>query len=327
MKLINLLIMLCLVTFVACSKSQESSDASDDPAGVEVVDSDDEEMDDEEMGDEEDEELAESDEEDDEERDDEEGDEEVVDSEEGLEEGDEEIDDAELAESEGDGGAALDGGDTGEGGLTGDDMALEGSGGDAGMGADPGMGADAGMGADPGMGAGAGGVAINESMGAASGDQVYTVQANETLMLIAFKLYGDYTRWREIQRLNSDKLGGGTNISQGMQLSYSSQGAGFSWNPAGNPYLIKRGDSLSLISKDVYGTLFKWRKIWDNNKPLIKDPNKIFVGFTIYYLPDDSRDVASGAGDMGGAPAPSEPAPMEAGAAEDDFADDFPEDI
>jgi LysM repeat protein len=131
--------------------------------------------------------------------------------------------------------------------------------------------------------------------------------------------------------LNAGKLGGGTNVSPGMQLSYSSAGAGFSWNPAGNPYLIKRGDSLSLISKDVYGTLFKWRKIWDNNKPLIKDPNKIFVGFTIYYLPDDSRDVASspmadnsaGADNMGASEAPA----VETTGAVDDFEDDFPDDI
>ena len=30
----------------------------------------------------------------------------------------------------------------------------------------------------------------------------YTVQRGETLMLIAFKLYGDYTKWRSIAALN-----------------------------------------------------------------------------------------------------------------------------
>jgi len=56
--------------------------------------------------------------------------------------------------------------------------------------------------------------------------------------------------------------------------------------------VIVRGDTLSLISNRFYGTLFKWKKIWENNKPLIKDPNKIFVGFTV-YVPDVSRDMAS----------------------------------
>lgn len=118
--------------------------------------------------------------------------------------------------------------------------------------------------------------------------KTYSVKSGETLMLIAFKLYGDYTRWRELARLNSGVLGGGTTISAGMQLSYMSDGADFVWNPEGEPYLIKRGDTLGKISGKVYGTTSKWRKIWDNNRPLIKDPNKIFAGFTLYYLLDNS---------------------------------------
>jgi nucleoid-associated protein YgaU len=38
--------------------------------------------------------------------------------------------------------------------------------------------------------------------GSGIGDSTYTVQANETLMLIAFKLYGDYSKWKEIASLN-----------------------------------------------------------------------------------------------------------------------------
>ena len=59
----------------------------------------------------------------------------------------------------------------------------------------------------------------------------------------------------------------------------------------GLPYLIKEGDSLASISLDKYETLNKWRYIYNNNKPLIKDPNLIFAGFTLYYIPE--RDVAS----------------------------------
>jgi nucleoid-associated protein YgaU len=120
----------------------------------------------------------------------------------------------------------------------------------------------------------------------------YTVQKNDTLMLIAFKLYGDYDRWREIARENSQALQNGNQIKEGTVLNYTRPMQEFVWSPEGNPYLIKKGDTLGHISSDVYGTSRKWQSIWDNNKPLIKDPNKIFVGFTIYYL-NENREVAS----------------------------------
>lgn len=126
------------------------------------------------------------------------------------------------------------------------------------------------------------------------GVQTYTVAKNETLMLIAFKIYGDYERWRDIAQMNADKLNGGTQVTEGMTLSYNAPATEFVWNPVGNPYLIKSGDTLGTISQDVYATVQKWRLIWDNNKPLIKDPNKIFAGFTIYTpLLDEGRDVAT----------------------------------
>lgn len=120
----------------------------------------------------------------------------------------------------------------------------------------------------------------------------YTVQKNETLMMIAFKLYGDYSRWKDLAGQNSNKLNGGTTVTAGMTLDYSAPAEEFIWNPQGNPYLIKTGDTLGGISKDVYATVKKWKLLWENNRPLIKDPNKIYAGFTIYYL-ENGREVAN----------------------------------
>ena len=53
--------------------------------------------------------------------------------------------------------------------------------------------------------------------------------------------------------------------------------------PLGDPYLIKTGDSLSLISRKVYGDYKKWDHIYRNNPRQIRDPNLIFAGFTLYY--------------------------------------------
>lgn len=120
----------------------------------------------------------------------------------------------------------------------------------------------------------------------------YVVQKNETLMMIAFKLYGDYAKWKDLASQNREKLKGGTTITSGMTLDYVAPAEEFVWNPQGNPYLIRTGDTLGGISTTVYNTSKKWKLLWENNKPLIKDPNKIFAGFTIYY-PESGREVAN----------------------------------
>lgn len=123
-------------------------------------------------------------------------------------------------------------------------------------------------------------------------ERTYAVQKNETLMMIAFKLYGDYAKWKELANYNSESLKGSTVVREGMNLKYMAPTEEFVWNPQGLPYLIRTGDTLGIISNSVYQTPKKWKSIWNNNRPLIKDPNKIFAGFTLYYL-EDGRDVAS----------------------------------
>jgi nucleoid-associated protein YgaU len=120
------------------------------------------------------------------------------------------------------------------------------------------------------------------------GSGEYVVEKGDTLMLISFKLYGDYTKWREISRMNN--LSGG-DLAPGTVVKYNPPVEKFVWNPRGNPYLVKRGDTLGTISQDKYNTTKKWKNIWENNKPMIKDPNLIFAGFTLYYVPE--RDIAS----------------------------------
>ena len=124
-----------------------------------------------------------------------------------------------------------------------------------------------------------------------SGIESYEVQAGDTLMLIAFKIYGDYLKWRSLAELNNDTLAGNYNLEKGMKIKYESPASRFDWNPAGDPYLIARGDTLGKISTKVYNTPKHWQDIWENNKPMIKSPSLIFAGFTLYYLP--LRDLAS----------------------------------
>jgi nucleoid-associated protein YgaU len=123
----------------------------------------------------------------------------------------------------------------------------------------------------------------NGSMG------TYKVKKGDTLMLIAFKLYGDYTKWKSIS-LNNQSIGM-RQLKEGMEISYPEVDKKFSWTPQGLPHLIAMGETLGTISSDKYGTPVKWRKIYDNNRPLIKNPNTIYAGFTLYYIPE--REIAS----------------------------------
>lgn len=118
----------------------------------------------------------------------------------------------------------------------------------------------------------------------------YTTTKGDSLMWLAFKIYGDYGKWRSLLELNPHKSRG--QFENGEKIKYYVPTERFVWEPKGLPYIIKSKDSLASISKDKYGTSKQWRAIFNNNRPMIKHPNLIFAGFTLYYL-KDVRDLAS----------------------------------
>ena len=122
-----------------------------------------------------------------------------------------------------------------------------------------------------------------------SGDGVsYTVQKGDTLMKISWEQYGDLFRWREIYALNKATIKDPNHVPPGTVIQIAGQGR----SPAsamehnGEQYMIMNGDTLGKISGKVYGSKDKWKKIWENNKRLIRDPNKIYAGFYLYYVPE-----------------------------------------
>ncbi|OFZ14170.1 MAG: hypothetical protein A2X86_04780 [Bdellovibrionales bacterium GWA2_49_15] len=118
----------------------------------------------------------------------------------------------------------------------------------------------------------------------------YTVEKGDTLMLVAFKLYGDYAKWKLLAGYNPNLNESG--LAQGMVIKYQAPSEKFTWAPQGDPHLIRTAETLGSISKDKYGIISRWKDIFENNRPMIKNPNLIFAGFTIYYVPDE-RSVAS----------------------------------
>jgi nucleoid-associated protein YgaU len=46
-------------------------------------------------------------------------------------------------------------------------------------------------------------------------------------------------------------------------------------------YVVVKGDSLSEIAKREYGDVKEWRRIYDANRDIIKDPDLIYPGQTL----------------------------------------------
>ncbi|EPZ52357.1 LysM domain protein [Bacteriovorax sp. BAL6_X] len=109
---------------------------------------------------------------------------------------------------------------------------------------------------------------------------LYVVQKFDTTMKIAFYLYKDIRRWKEIRDLN-----GTVDLHVGQTIKVPRIPENIKYiRPEGEPYLIKKDDTLGKISQYVYeGNSRFWINIWDNNKEIIDDYDLIFPGFTLYY--------------------------------------------
>ncbi len=114
----------------------------------------------------------------------------------------------------------------------------------------------------------------------------YEVHENDTLMLIAFKIYGEYRKWKDLAKLNPHLEDVSYDLKNVKKIKFEVPTKFFKWEPLGEPYLVKKEDTLGTISDEVYHTPKRWGEIYQNNRPLIKDPNLIFAGFTLYYIPD-----------------------------------------
>ena len=50
-------------------------------------------------------------------------------------------------------------------------------------------------------------------------------------------------------------------------------------------YTVKKGDYLSKIAKEVYGDAMKYNIIFEANRPMLKDPDKIYPGQVLIIPP------------------------------------------
>lgn len=128
--------------------------------------------------------------------------------------------------------------------------------------------------------------AVSESSGAYE----YTVRRGDTLMYIAYLCYSDIYQWKKIVDDNRETLTRSGALRVGMRLKVDAppQEDDFTGYER---YLIKMGDTLGIISKEVYGTPKKWRALWKQNERLVKNPNRIYAGFFLRYSlnPEEQR--------------------------------------
>ncbi len=134
------------------------------------------------------------------------------------------------------------------------------------------------------------------------GSELYEVRAGDTLMKIAFMVYGDVYQWRRVLDENSDRISDPARLIKGTQLKVENA-PNESYYDGHERYLIKEGDTLGLISSDVYGTQRKWKQLWQMNEGLVKDPNRIYAGFFLRYtMSEEERQEAERLKSMQSAP-------------------------
>ena len=51
-------------------------------------------------------------------------------------------------------------------------------------------------------------------------------------------------------------------------------------------YVVKKGDTLSAIAQKHYGKASKYTKIFEANRPMLKDPDKIYPGQALRIPPE-----------------------------------------
>ncbi len=127
--------------------------------------------------------------------------------------------------------------------------------------------------------------ALSQPSEPAVGGESYTVRSGDTLMKIAFESYGDLFAWKKIFQANSSTLQDPNVLVAGTTLVLPKlEGRAPASIPEGSEkYKVKQGDTLGSIAGKVYGEKSMWKRLWEQNKAWIKNPNKIFAGFYVYY--------------------------------------------
>lgn len=62
-------------------------------------------------------------------------------------------------------------------------------------------------------------------------------------------------------------------------------------HPESKFYEVKSGDTLSKIAQEFYGEASKYPQIFNANRPMLKDPDKIYPGQVLRIPPEDAANA------------------------------------
>ncbi len=101
----------------------------------------------------------------------------------------------------------------------------------------------------------------------------YTVMRGDYLWKIAAKsdIYNDAYAWMRIYTSNREQI-------KDPDLIYPNQVFNIPREVGPNEHLVAKGEFLSKIAgySNVYGSPFKWQKLYEANKDVVSDPNMIY---------------------------------------------------
>jgi nucleoid-associated protein YgaU len=120
----------------------------------------------------------------------------------------------------------------------------------------------------------------------------YEVVRGDSLWKIAEKEYGNGNEWVNIAKENKLTNPRVLIIGQKLILPKNDQTKIAEKQPTNTinsgEYTVERGDSLWKIAVKAYSDGNKWTEIWNSNKNLVNNPNKIYKG-TKLVIPNLSK--------------------------------------
>lgn len=114
-------------------------------------------------------------------------------------------------------------------------------------------------------------IAQAEEKGKPAAAGMYEVVRGDYLWKIAKKpdIYGDPYAWIKIYTYNRDQI-------KDPNLIYPKQVFRIARMAGPDEYWVSKGEFLSGIAGKLYGSTFKWQRLYEANKSVIDDPNLIY---------------------------------------------------
>lgn len=106
------------------------------------------------------------------------------------------------------------------------------------------------------------------------------VETREKAVLIAGNIEGIGSVDDRIRVSHANPPAGAASGSAAASTPASSE------NWTSRTYTVKSGDTLSKIAQDMYGEASKYPQIFEANKPMLKDPDKIYPGQVLRVPPE-----------------------------------------